>query len=140
VTRPQPNTAPDARLNPGPDLAQPQTYPWRPHAAAQWSAPPMSPWNQHQPHPTITHGPLFRVRVTKHTGLVIAYYAQSYTVTGTFEQCEAAIRQAQLHNLLAGWWSFWSLAVMNWVALLENRGARKTLRRQMFQSHDGTAR
>jgi hypothetical protein len=41
----------------------------------------------------------------KHTGLVIAWYNRRFTVTGTFAQCEAAIKSAQVHNLAAGWWS-----------------------------------
>lgn len=66
----------------------------------------------------------------KHTGLAVAWLNQTYTVTGTFAQCEAAIRQAQQHNLAAGWWSPMSLLVWNWVALLSNLGARKSLRIQ----------
>jgi hypothetical protein len=45
---------------------------------------------------------LFQVRATKPTGLVMAWYNQRYTITGTFARCEAAISDAQQHNLLAG--------------------------------------
>lgn len=72
--------------------------------------------------------PLFQVRLTKHTGLIMAWYNQSYTVTGTFAQCERALSQAQQHNLIAGWWSFASLLVWNWVALATNHSARTALR------------
>lgn len=47
-------------------------------------------------------GPVFQVRPMKHTGMLIAWYNQRFTVTGTFDQCEAAIKSAQLHNLAAG--------------------------------------
>jgi hypothetical protein len=59
---------------------------------------------------------------------MVASYNQSYTVTGTFAQCEHALSQAQQHNLIAGWWSIASLLVWNWVALAANHSARKTLR------------
>jgi hypothetical protein len=74
--------------------------------------------------------PVFQVRLMKHTGMAIMFLNQQYTVTGTFAQCDAAIRQAQNHNLTAGWWSVLSLAVMNWVALGTNASARHTLRKQ----------
>jgi hypothetical protein len=74
--------------------------------------------------------PVFQVRLMKHTGLAVMFLNQQYTVTGTFAQCDAAIRQAQNHNLTAGWWSVVSLAVMNWVALAVNASARQTLRKQ----------
>lgn len=78
--------------------------------------------------------PIFRVCITKHTGLVMLSLNQSYTFTGTFAQCEAELRGALLHNLLAGWWSIASVIAWNWVALLENHNARKALRRQAAQT------
>jgi hypothetical protein len=62
---------------------------------------------------------------------------QTYTVTGTFAQCEAALRDALLHNLLAGWWSMPSIVIWNWVAIVHNHQARKTLHRQAAQAHAG---
>lgn len=76
------------------------------------------------------HQPVFTVSTTKHTGLLLMWTDQSATVTGTFEQCDAALRQAQTHNLLAGWWSPLSMLLLNWFALLANWSARKTLQRQ----------
>ncbi|WP_181447507.1 hypothetical protein [Mycolicibacterium vulneris] len=61
-------------------------------------------------------------------------FNQTYTVTGTFAQCEAALRNALLHNLLAGWWSVASVLIWNWVTLLENHSARKHLHRQAAQA------
>ncbi|WP_117406731.1 hypothetical protein [Mycobacterium marinum] len=63
----------------------------------------------------------------------MAYFTQNYTVTGTLDHCEAAIRDAQQHNLTMGWWSITSVLVMNWIALLDNRKARNNLRRQAIQ-------
>jgi len=77
--------------------------------------------------------------VTKHTGVVWFWYQRSYTVTGTFGQCEAALRDAQTHNLLAGWWGVISLLVMNWVALAENHSARKALHRLAGYPHTAPA-
>ncbi|KUI34268.1 hypothetical protein [Mycobacterium sp. GA-2829] len=81
-------------------------------------------------YPTYAHQPVFTVSTTKHTGLLLMWMDQSATVTGTFEQCDAALRQAQTHNLLAGWWSPLSMLLLNWFALLANWSARKTLHRQ----------
>ncbi|WP_375487138.1 hypothetical protein [uncultured Mycobacterium sp.] len=69
----------------------------------------------------------------KHTGIAVFWFNYRYTVTGTFDQCENAIRLAQQHNLLAGWWSVASVLVLNWVALVWNLNARKTLRRNAAQ-------
>ena len=79
--------------------------------------------------------PVFQVRVMKHTGALILWINQGSTVTGTYSQCDAAIRAAQLHCLLVGWWSPVSLFLMNWIALLVNFSARKTLQRNASQAH-----
>ncbi|WP_161807994.1 hypothetical protein, partial [Mycobacterium intracellulare] len=86
------------------------------------------------PHPATADQRLFQVRIRKHTGAVILMFNQSYTVTGTFAQCEAALHNALLHNLLAGWWSVASVLIWNWVALLENHSARKHLHRQAAEA------
>jgi hypothetical protein len=93
----------------------PQQYPVQPHAA----------------------GPVFQVRPMKHTGLVIAWYNRRFTVTGTFAQCEAAIKSAQVHNLSAGWWSFASVILWNWIAIVTNIRERKRLRQSA--AHAGPA-
>ena len=119
--------------HPHPNSGGPQGYSPRLHAQPYWTGqPPMAPrqWSWTQPG---TPQPLYRVRLTKHTGLLMVFLNQSYTVTGTLEQCEAAIREAQLYNVLAGWWSITSVLVMNWAALLGNLSARKALRRQASQ-------
>ncbi|MBB5163566.1 hypothetical protein [Mycobacterium sp. AZCC_0083] len=79
--------------------------------------------------------PIFQVRVMKHTGALVLWINQSSTVTGTYSQCDAAIRSAQLHCLLVGWWSPVSLLLLNWIALLVNVSARKTLQRSATQAH-----
>ena len=82
--------------------------------------------------------PIFQVRVMRHTGALMLWINQSSTVTGTYSQCDAAIRAAQLHCLLAGWWSPVSALLMNWIALLVNVSARKTLQRDAAQAHGQT--
>lgn len=86
-----------------------------------------------QPYPP-RQEPLFRVRITKHVGLLIAWYNTTTTVTGTYAQCQAAITDAQRHNLAVGWWSIASLLAWNWIALATNASARKTLQRQAAQA------
>ncbi|MGD1172240.1 hypothetical protein ACKUVQ_03580 [Mycobacterium seoulense] len=95
---------------------------------------PYAPWQANYPSPP-GNQPLFRVRIRKHTGAVVLVFNQTYTVTGTFAQCEAALHDALLHNLLAGWWSVASILGWNWIALLENHTARRNLRRQAAQAH-----
>ncbi|WP_255485563.1 hypothetical protein [Mycobacteroides sp. LB1] len=75
----------------------------------------------------------FQVRLTKHTGMLIMFSTRSYTITGTLEQCETAYSDAQIHNLAAGWWSFLSILVMNWIAIFGNMGQIKQIRRLAAQ-------
>ena len=70
----------------------------------------------------------FSVRLYRHTGAVILWHQRTLTFTGTLEQCEKAYRDAQTHNLLAGWWSVVSLLVMNWIALISNYSAIRKVR------------
>jgi hypothetical protein len=73
------------------------------------------------------------VTVTKHTGLIILWWNQRNTITGTYEQCEAAINNAQTHCLVAGWWSIASIMVSNWISLYSNSKARNSLRNLVTQ-------
>lgn len=113
-----------------PPYAPIQTPPYVPVPAVAYAAPGRSPYPVGPAPQWPTPEPLFSVRLMKHTGLAVMFLNQRYTVTGTFAQCEAAIRLAQTHNLTAGWWSVASLAVWNWVALGANASARGTLRKQ----------
>lgn len=123
---------------PYPDPRNPYGYP-RPHAHPH----PYPPAHHasRSGYPALTgNQPLFAVRIRKHTGAVVLMFNQTYTVTGTLAQCEAALDNALLHNLLAGWWSVTSVLVWNWLALLENHNARKRLRRQAAeQAHAAPA-
>jgi hypothetical protein len=87
----------------------------------------------HAPHAP-RHEPVFQVRLMKHVGLAIAWYNRSYTVTGNYAQCQAAVTDAQHHNLAFGWWSIASVLLWNWIALATNASARKTLQRQAAQA------
>jgi hypothetical protein len=96
---------------------------------------PQYPPTQYPTWPPVPHNqPLFRVRLVKHTGLMMMWYQQTYTVTGTYAQCEAAIRAAQQYNLAAGWWSPLSALLLNWIALATNESARKELQRNAAQA------
>nr|WP_242669964.1 DUF2510 domain-containing protein [Mycobacterium decipiens] len=70
----------------------------------------------------------------KHTGAVILWQQRTYVVNGTLEECEAAYRAAQKHNLLAGWWSLASAVVMNWIALISNFNAIRRVRAMAQQT------
>lgn len=73
-------------------------------------------------------GDRYYLRLIKHTGALIFWQQQSYTVTGNLQECEAAYRSAQTHNLVAGWWSLLSAFLMNWIALLSNMSAIRKVR------------
>ncbi|MBB3606344.1 hypothetical protein FHT40_006035 [Mycolicibacterium sp. BK556] len=128
----RPNTAVPHQQPMWPNIPAPQQYPVtgahprNPYAAAPYPAALL-----YQP----SGEPIFTVRLRKHTGLGLAWLSQTYSVTGTFHQCEAAIKDAQRHNLAAGWWSIASIVLWNWIALGENTSARKALRRNA--SHYG---
>jgi hypothetical protein len=79
--------------------------------------------------PTAVPGRQFQIKLRRHTGLLFLFQFRTYVVTGTLEQCERAYRQAQTHNLLAGWWSVISVLLLNWIALLSNRSAIARVRR-----------
>jgi hypothetical protein len=71
--------------------------------------------------------PIFQVSTMRHTGALALWFNQRSTITGTYAQCEAALRSAQTHNFVLGWWNFVSILIMNWIAILNNSSARKKL-------------
>jgi hypothetical protein len=79
--------------------------------------------------------PVFQVHVMKHTGALMLWLNQGYTVTGTYGQCDVVIRAAQQHNLLAGWWSPMSVLALNWIALFTNMSARKMLQHNAARAY-----
>jgi hypothetical protein len=93
---------------------QPQPQPW-----------PMAPYGLRHP----VQPARFLITLRKHTGMILIMRTQTLRVQGTLEQCEAAYRDAQMHNLLAGWWGLISMLVMNWVAIFGNMSAISDVRR-----------
>lgn len=79
--------------------------------------------------------PWFQVQPRTHIGALILWINQSRVVSGSYAQCEAALREAQVQNLILGWWSFLSI-ILNPLTLLANSNARRALRRQADQAHD----
>jgi hypothetical protein len=72
---------------------------------------------------------LFTITLHRHTGMLVFMSRRRSTVRGTFEQCEAAYKSAQTHNLLFGWWGILSMFIFNWVAIFGNMSAMSQLRR-----------
>jgi len=72
---------------------------------------------------------IFQIHLKKHTGMLIVMRTQNYLVRGTLEQCEAAYKDAQSHNLVAGWWGIFSFFIMNWIAILSNMSAMSAVRK-----------
>lgn len=70
----------------------------------------------------------YYIRLIRHTGALILWHQQSFAITGTLQECEAAYRSAQTYNLALGWWSMLSLLVMNWIALFSNMSAIRKVR------------
>lgn len=70
----------------------------------------------------------FQMTLKKHTGMLIMMQTRTIRIQGTLAQCEAAYRDAQTHNLLAGWWGLLSMLIMNWIALFSNMSAISQVR------------
>lgn len=70
----------------------------------------------------------YYIRLIKHTGALILWHQHSFAVSGTLQECEAAYRSAQIYNLTLGWWSMFSLLLMNWIALFSNMSAIRKVR------------
>jgi hypothetical protein len=84
-------------------------------------------YQQPQSYPPPAQVPTFQVTTMTHTGLLVFWFNQRRTVTGTYAQCDGALRSAQTHNVVLGWWSFLSILLMNWIAIAHNSSARKKL-------------
>ena len=56
----------------------------------------------------------------KHTGMLLLWQQNTRHHRGTFDQITTQYKQAQLHCLLAGWWSISSVIFFNWFALGKN--------------------
>ena len=109
-----------------PPSGGPQSPSPGPQPSAYW--PPTGEWGR-----DYVVGRQFEITLLKHTGLVLAYQQETYTVIGTLEQCERAYRDARDHCLAAGWWSPVSALLMNWFALSSNKSAIEHVRRVAAQ-------
>ena len=107
----------------------PQQQPGYPQQQPGYPAPSGQP--QYPPPPA---EPLFQVSAMTHIGALVFWFNQTRHVTGTYAQCDAALRSALTQNLLLGWWSFLSILVMNWIALAHNMNARRKLRQDAQQA------
>ncbi len=72
--------------------------------------------------------PVYHLRLTKHTGMLLMARRVTRTYSGSFEECVAAYKEVLAHNLTFGWWSLFSLA-WNPMTLHANAKAFKTLKR-----------
>jgi hypothetical protein len=68
----------------------------------------------------------FSLRLTRHSGMLIAWSNQTRTVSGSFDQCEEFYNQVQRHNYLLGWWSYSSI-ITNPIIIVRNHRAMKKL-------------
>ena len=98
-----------------------------------YSGPPAQQQGFATQRPNAGGGRQFQIKLSKHTGAAIVFVRQSYVVTGTFEDCEKAYRQAQLHNLTLGWWSLFSVLLFNWISIFSNVAAMSQLRKAAQQ-------
>ncbi len=117
-------------------MTQQYPYPGQPHP--NWNPPPgqgyPNPYPHQYPARPAAPGPVFQVRPIKLTGKLIAWYNRRVTVTGTLAECEAAIKSAQVHNLVAGWWSLGSVILWNWIAIVTTARERKRLHQSAAQT------
>ncbi|MCV7357402.1 hypothetical protein [Mycolicibacterium fluoranthenivorans] len=92
-----------------------------------------NPYASYPPPPEV---PTFQVTTMSHVGALIFWFNQRRTVQGSYAQCDSALRSAQTQNLIFGWWSFFSILILNWVTLLHNSNARKRLNRDAQQARE----
>lgn len=91
---------------------------------------------QYSSYPPPQQVPIFQVSTMRHTGALIFWFNQRYVITGTYDQCDAALRSAQIHNVVFGWWSFLSILLMNWVAIISNSSSRRKLKADVQQAQE----
>jgi hypothetical protein len=73
-------------------------------------------------------GPVYRVRLTKVTSLIVVTTRRSAVYTGTLQQLQSIARSVLTHNLLLGWWGLpWGL-IRTPMALSQNSDAMRKLR------------
>lgn len=94
---------------------------------------------QQQPQPQHAYPPpqqvpIFQVTTMRHTGALVFWFNQRHVITGTYAQCQTALRSAQIHNVALGWWSLLSILMMNWIAISSNLIARKKLNSDVQQA------
>lgn len=77
-----------------------------------------------------TAAPVFKVRVRRHVGLLLAWYSREYTFTGSYAECQQELARADRLNRMLGWWSIPSVLLWNWVALTGISVSRKSLQRE----------
>ena len=70
----------------------------------------------------------YRLRLSKVTSFLIMTQRRTVTLTGTFEELEAAYNKARTHNLLAGWWGIPFGLIWTPIVLSRNAHAFKQLR------------
>jgi len=68
----------------------------------------------------------YNLTLKKHTGMLVASRQITYKAQGTYDECIAAYKKAQLHNLAFGWWSIFSI-IYNPLAMLFNYRAKRKL-------------
>ena len=73
-------------------------------------------------------GDQFAIRLTRHTGMIIVGQSRTAVTRGSLEDCLAAYKSAQLHNLTLGWWGIISLIIWNPMALINNTRAKAELK------------
>lgn len=72
----------------------------------------------------------YKVETVRHTGVVVLWFAQDSTFTGTYAQCHARIMASLLHCLLLGWWGILSMVFFNPLAIVRNLLALSVLKRE----------
>jgi hypothetical protein len=72
----------------------------------------------------------YKTQTVKHTGLLVLWFNQQSSFTGTHAQVQAHIWKSLIHCLLLGWWSILSIVLYNWVAIFQNVAALVALKRQ----------
>lgn len=75
-----------------------------------------------------TRAPIYRLRLTEVTSVLVYSQQRTRTFTGTLDELEARYRAVTNHNLLFGWWGIPFGVIFTPIALHGNAKAIRVLR------------
>jgi len=79
------------------------------------------------------NGDGYAIQLRRHTGMIILGQMRTAVTRGSYDDCMAAYKAAQLHNYTLGWWGIISLFIYNPMAIIANIRAKSELQKLAAQ-------